>query len=481
MAANPGHQWLALWETNRGCPFRCTFCDWGSATAAKVARFDDERLWAEVDWFADQRIEFIFCCDANFGILPRDLELAARVAAVKQARGWPHALSVQNTKNATERAYQVQKVLSDAGLNKGVTLSLQSVDATTLDAIQRKNIALDSYAELQRRFTRDGVHTYSDLILGLPGETYDAFVHGVGQVIEQGQHNRIQFNNCSILPNAEMAAPDYRARWGLETVRARIINIHGALAADDDEAPEMQELVVATAAMPRADWVRARAFAWWAALLHFDKLLQIPFVVLRHEAGLGWRELIACFADLQQPGFPVLADIRARFLAAARDVQDGGPEYLAGRDWLPIWWPADEWVLIDLCHRRTLDAFYDEAERLLAAQCALRAPAFDLDVLRDAVALNRRLLKTPWRAPAAPLVLAHDVWSFYQAVLRGEPRPLAQRPARIAVDPDATRWATFDDWCREVVWYGNKKGLYLHAPHAPAPGAARETGIAGHY
>ena len=33
--ANPDERWLALWETNRGCPFSCTFCDWGSATAAK--------------------------------------------------------------------------------------------------------------------------------------------------------------------------------------------------------------------------------------------------------------------------------------------------------------------------------------------------------------------------------------------------------------------------------------------------------------
>ena len=30
--------------------------------------------------------------------------------------------------------------------------------------------------ELQRRFTRDKVETYSDLILGLPGETYESFV-----------------------------------------------------------------------------------------------------------------------------------------------------------------------------------------------------------------------------------------------------------------------------------------------------------------
>ncbi|HEY9840125.1 MAG TPA: cobalamin-dependent protein, partial [Candidatus Obscuribacterales bacterium] len=69
----PGSRWAALWETNRGCPFSCTFCDWGSATAAKVTRFGLERLKAEIDYFALHKIEMVYCCDANYGILPRDL------------------------------------------------------------------------------------------------------------------------------------------------------------------------------------------------------------------------------------------------------------------------------------------------------------------------------------------------------------------------------------------------------------------------
>ena len=27
--ANRDTGWIALWETNRGCPFTCTYCDWG--------------------------------------------------------------------------------------------------------------------------------------------------------------------------------------------------------------------------------------------------------------------------------------------------------------------------------------------------------------------------------------------------------------------------------------------------------------------
>ena len=80
MGKNPASEWLILWETNRGCPFPCTFCDWGSAIADRVYRFDLERIYSELDWFSKNKIEFIFNCDANFGILSRDIDIARRAA-----------------------------------------------------------------------------------------------------------------------------------------------------------------------------------------------------------------------------------------------------------------------------------------------------------------------------------------------------------------------------------------------------------------
>src|SRR5262249_31102011 len=156
----------------------------------------------------------------------------------------------------------------------------------TLLAIKRDNISLDTYMELQRRFTQDRVETYSDLILGLPGETYDSFVHGVDQLIETGQHNRIQFNNLSILPNAEMGDPAYQAKYGMVTVVSKIINIHGERVELDDDVPEMQDLVIATSSMPHDQWRRTRVFCWMTALLHFDKLFQIPLIVAHGISGI---------------------------------------------------------------------------------------------------------------------------------------------------------------------------------------------------
>ena len=475
IAANPQESWIGLWETNRGCPFQCAFCDWGSATAGKVTKFGIDRLLAEVDWFAKHKIEYIFCCDANFGIQKRDVEIAEYVAATKKATGYPHALSVQNTKNATERAYLTQKILSDAGLNKGVALSMQSVDGSTLEAIKRQNISLDTYLELQRRFTKDRVETYSDLILGLPEETYDSFVNGVNLLIETGQHNRIQFNNLSILPNAEMGNPEYQKKYGMVTVRSEIINIHGERIQLDDDVPEFQDLVIATAAMPEADWRRTRAFCWMIALLHFDKLFQIPLIAAHQVTGVTYRQMIEAFMEVDGAKYPMVGSIRDFFLAEAESIQKGGAEYVYSREWLGIYWPADEYIYIKLTAEKTFDAFYREAAALLTETIRERASDEALRIVADAVAVNGALVKQPTATTDTAVRTDHDIMTFYHAARRGEEAPIRRDPTVVEIDRTSESWADFQTWCRQVVWWGNKKGAYLYTNRV------RDRQLAGHY
>jgi radical SAM superfamily enzyme YgiQ (UPF0313 family) len=457
--ANPQEEWIGLWETNRGCPFQCTFCDWGSATAAKVTKFEFDRLKAELDWFAANKVKYIFVCDANFGIQKRDVEIAEYVAEVRRRTGYPHGFSVQNTKNATERAYQSQKILADAKLNKGVALSMQSVDPTTLKNIKRDNISLDTYFELARRFTADNVETYSDLILALPGETYESFCNGVDKLICRGQHNRIQFNNLSILPNAEMGNPDYQRRFGMKTVKSEIINIHGSREELDDDVPEIQDLVIATDAMPEEDWRRTRVFAWMTAFLHFDKLFQLPLMVAHENGGLSYRRIIEAFLAAPQE-YAVLNEVRALFEREARSIQQGGPEYVYSQEWLGIYWPADEYMFIKLTAEGKLDRFYAEAGALLRA---IVAPQPTLDAaLREAVALNAALVAKPFVRDDLTFPMRYNVMALCEALRRGGAVPLREEPARIEIQRSKSYYADLQDWCREVVWWGNKKGAYLY-------------------
>jgi len=460
IADNPDEEWLALWETNRGCPFSCAYCDWGSATQSRLYAYDIGRLRKEVDWFRDHRIEFIYCCDSNFGILSRDMDIVRQVARSKAEFGYPKVFSVQNTKNSTDRTYHIQKALADAGLNKGVTLSLQSTNPETLKSIRRQNISLMSFQELQQLFTRDGISTYTDMILGLPKETYETYTRGIAEVIEKGQHNRIQFGNLIILPNSEMGDFEYQKEHGFVIRESKVVNIHGSYL-ETDGVYETQKIVVATNTMPEDDWVKARVFSWMAAFLHFDKALQIPFLVLNKTCGLPFREMIGLFAE-EGVRSPVLASIRDFLTEKALDLQNGGPEYSESKEWLNIWWPPDELLLIKLCAEDQLGAFYQEAEEALAGLIEKKQLEFPRELLSDAMKLNRDLIKLPFQSSDAVVSLRANLWEIYQGAVQGVPASLEKGYCLYRIDRTVKSWSSWDVWCKEVIWYGNKTGAYLY-------------------
>jgi radical SAM superfamily enzyme YgiQ (UPF0313 family) len=457
--SHPEVQWVGLWETNRGCPFTCAYCDWGSATKNTVVARDMDQIDQEIDWFSRNQVEFIFCCDANFSLLDRDLDIVRHVAANKARHGYPKALSVQSTKNFTDRSYALYRTLSDAALSKGVSLSLQSVHPDTLEAIRRKNIPSTAFRDAQERLTSLGIETFTDLILGLPRETYDSFVEGVCQTIQNGQHNRIQFNNLSILPNALMGDPQYQGDHGMEIVETNIVNIHGSLA-DEEPVREKQRLVVGTASCPRPDWVKTRVFGWMTALLHFDKLLQVPIVLLNTVYGIPYRRMLEPFVtDSDLP--PILERIRQFFMNKAQAIQNGDEEFCQSQPWLNLWWPADELVMIRLCTEDQIEAFYEEVTRRLEGLVQQEGPAART-LLEEAVFLNQSLIKLPFQTTDASIDLSHNLWDLYQGAIKGRRLSLLKGRFTYRIDRTSQTWLSWEDWCREVIWWGNKRGAYLY-------------------
>jgi len=454
------HQWLALWETNRGCPFSCSYCDWGAATRSKLFCFGMDRLKQEIGWFSENKIEFVFCCDSNFGIFSRDMEIVSAVAKTKKTTGFPKALSVQNTKNS-DRSYEIQKALADAGLSKGVNLALQSMNHETLELIGRRNIPPGMFQDLQQRYTKDGVETFSDIIIGLPGESYDSFIKGIESIIENGQHNRIQFINLSILPNAPMANPSYCKQHGLIAVESRIINIHGAPADYGDNIYETQELVIGSTAMPPNDWCRARVFSWMASLLYFDKLLQIPIMLLWATTGISCAQQIEFFIDALKDRFPLINELTEFFFAEAEKIQHGGPEFFYAPDWLGIYWPHDEYAYIRLCADNKLEAFYQEAyQRLseLLSEASIAKPPW----LQEAITLNHALLKQPFNTENMVLMCNYSLLEACDAVRKIGNGSVEEQTIFYDICRTNEQWRGWQEWAREVVWYGNKRGAYLY-------------------
>lgn len=462
IASNPQYRWLVMWETNRGCPFSCTFCDWGSAVASKVYRFDMERLTAEIEWFARNKINHLFVCDANFGILPRDVEIAQLLVDINKRYRNYLAISVQNAKNATERTYQIQKILSQI-ITAGVTLSMQSLDTITLENIKRDNISLSSFQELQRRYTRDGISTYTDIIIGLPGETYDSFANGVANVIKNGQHNRIAFYNCTILPNAEMGNPEYQKRFGIISLPVAIIHEYDTLERISQiENQEYIQTVVSTKSLPPQEWLKVKVFAWMTELLHLNRLLQIVFVLLNEVYSVGYRDLIEAFTTTDSDTYPVFAHLNQMFLERAKANQSGEIEYFMDEKWLKILWPMPQYAFLWLATEEKLEAFYQEAELILTALLQSRGIAFNPTLLNEAITFNRILVRQPFQFKDVEVAFSYNLWEFYQSVLLGSQQKLEQCTSYYNLDRTSLVWLDWENWAESLVLGEYRRGDYIY-------------------
>jgi len=477
---NPEEKWIGLWETNRGCPFQCTFCDWGSATAGKVNKFQKDRLLHELDWFAANKVEYIFVCDANFGSLKRDIEIAQYVADLREKTGYPHGFSVQSTKNATERAYITQKILADAGLNKGVALSMQSLDEVTLRNIKRDNISLETYLELARRFTKDKVETYSDLIIGLPGETYKSYLDGINTLISSGQHNRIQFNNLSILPNAEMGDPDYLLKYKMSTVTSDIINIHGSKFENQDDIPETQDIVIETYSMSKEEWLQTRTISWMISFVYFNKILQIPISLMNNICHIDYKIIFEKLLNSDKINYPILSEISDFFRNEAISIQQGGVEYTYSDKWLNIYWPADEYIYIKLTDENKFPAFYNEAHDIFNKILKTNDKYNYKDIIDESINFNQALLNQPKYIDDLEVTLSYNIYEIWQDIIKGNVINPHKGIYKYNINRTNKIYHDFQLWCKEIVWWGNKKGAYLYNLNLTNQEAIT-TELAGHY
>jgi len=225
----PGITFVCSWETNRGCPYMCTFCDWGSATFTKLRTFSEERLFKEIEWFGENKIIFIDCCDANFGIYQdRDLRLARGMKEMALTKGYLQKMAVAWAKNTTDKIIPIAAELRDGGILDAVSLSVQSLDDDVLEIIKRANIKFDKFSDLTAAFREEKIPTNSEVIRGLPGETIETFKKGL-EVLSTTKIGTVNIYHCMILPNAPMNHPIYIEKYKIKTIRSPVMLGHTSI------------------------------------------------------------------------------------------------------------------------------------------------------------------------------------------------------------------------------------------------------------
>ena len=251
---------IPLFETNRGCTFQCTFCAWGMSAQNLVRQFDMETVFHEID-YVGKRSDAVYwiVCDANFGMLKRDVEIAKAIRAVKDRKGLPHKCHVWLAKNATDRNLEIGSILDDMVVP---VMAVQSLSDKVLKNIKRGNISLDTYVSYQQKFHDMGADTYSDVIIPLPGETVQSHKEGIHRLFEMGVA-RIQNHNTWLLPGTEINTKETWEKFNFRTRRRLIHGDEGVYTAPSGEQIrvfEYEESLRQTSTMSEEDMFYLRKY-----------------------------------------------------------------------------------------------------------------------------------------------------------------------------------------------------------------------------
>lgn len=265
---NPDVEWNGTLETNRGCPFACTFCDWGSLTYNKVKHFELQRVFDELEWMARHRCGFISITDANFGMFPdRDNLIADKIIEVQSTYGYPKTFSVAWAKNQKREVVDIVKKLLDApGFNQGLTLSVQSLDHDVLENIRRKNMEMNKLEEVFELCEQRNIPTYTELILGLPGETLQTWKDNFWKLFRMGNHTGLTVFQAQLLENAEMNLLQKK----LYKIRAQRVTDYFSGSYSNEHVEEGIDIITSTKDLPDEAMLDAEIFSWYINTFHIN-------------------------------------------------------------------------------------------------------------------------------------------------------------------------------------------------------------------
>jgi len=303
-------------ETNRGCPFSCTFCHEGNDLITKVNYFSVERVLAELDYVADRvkgPVHNLMFADPNFAMYERDYEICDHIAKIQSERGWPTNIFASTGKNKKDRIATALRLLK--GTMK-LWMSVQSMDMKVLEEIKRDNISIDTMLSLPQVFAEFGVPTYSELILGLPSETYESHVRSVAQVVEAGI-DTVSLYTLMLLHGTEMALPSTRYKYGLKS-HFRVLPRDFGKLSNGRIAVEIEEVVTATSTLSFEEYQKARKIHLAVNVVCNGKGFG-PLFKLFKENGVPFFDLIFETVERIEEAPPRVGEVVDSFARLTRD------------------------------------------------------------------------------------------------------------------------------------------------------------------
>lgn len=439
---------LSVIETNRGCPYKCAYCDWSAKS--KVRFFPMEKIKAELKWLSDRKIEYCFCADANFGMFKRDIEIADYCIELKKSTGYPDVFRPCYAKENDDNVFEICSKFNEYHMDKGATMAYQSLSDYALENVNRKNLTVEHFADIVKKYNHAKIPTYSELILGLPGETYESFCDGLCKLLEAGQHNSVSVYHCEILPNSIMGSKEYIEKHGIKSKKVKFNHIHSAEV--EEEISEYSEIVMETATMSKEMWVKSNLFSVTLQCFHSLGLLRCFAIYANYEKGISYREFYnKLFEFVLNNPETVFGKVLARYAEKLTHSLEGDWNYhnpVFGN----IVWFFEEGMFLECMYK------YETFEKEISP--FLKSLNIEESVFDELKKYQKSVLRRPNKT-GEKLTLNHNFTKYFDDIYSGSYSPLQKSPVTVEFKENRL----FEDWysfAKNIVWFGRRKGATLY-------------------
>ena len=449
-----GIKYIAAWETNRGCPYPCTFCDWGSLTNSKLTSWSEDQLFREIEWFAENKITYIDCCDANFGIFQdRDYNIATKLKDVSLEKGYPERFRAAWAKFASEKIIPIAKKLQEGGVLKAVSLALQSLDETTLETVKRANIKFNNFSELTETFRKNGIPTYTELIMGLPGETLQSWKNGLEVLASESKVGSLYIYNCGVFVNAPMNEHAYSSFNQIKTIRSPIFLAHSSI--HERGIPEFEQITIGAKSFSLNDLEEINLFSWLFQTFHSLGIFEYITKFYNQQYNISYVKFYEIFLEYSK-------DKKSLFSEECEKVKEHIKTGYSGNGWNhydsnlgDIFWPIEEASWLRIILNNNLNTETIRFLKFLEEKLHLETSD---EMINDLVKFQIFLLTTRTDSELKTETFLFDWKDFFvnhSELSKNEKNYFYENPV---LEPEKILWGY------KTIWYGRQSIIYKFHP-----------------
>jgi putative methyltransferase len=213
-----GYKFYFPYETSKGCPYKCSFCDWTSGLSHKVSHRTVNNWDEELSLLGRLGFVNLYISDANFGQHRQDMEIAKTMVQLKKQKGYNFSIIDTNfSKLKKKESFAILDLLLGEKIISMPKFAVQDTNEQVLKNIDRPDVSWSKHRQYINKLLKKYPDTdcQIELIQGLPGQTRDTWEQTL--IDTQGFTLRVYY--WFMLPNSPVGYDDqYRESMKIKTM-----------------------------------------------------------------------------------------------------------------------------------------------------------------------------------------------------------------------------------------------------------------------